>query len=135
MAEIDRRTILRAGALVGMAGAGGALLAGCGDDGGTGASVPTGPLASPSDIPKGGGTIFADAEVVITQPTAGEFKAFSAICTHQGCTVGEVSDGMIVCPCHGSEFSIEDGSVQSGPAPKPLPELALTVQGDELILG
>lgn len=91
-------------------------------------------LASASDIPVGGGTVFAEERVVITQPTAGEFKGFSAACTHQGCTVGSVSDGTIICPCHGSQFSIEDGSVQGGPAPSPLPGVDLTVKGGEITL-
>ena len=60
--------------------------------------------------------MFADKDVVVTQPTAGEFKAFSATCTHQGCKVKSVADGVIVCPCHGSKFAIADGSVAAGPA-------------------
>ena len=72
-----------------------------------------------ADVPVGGGTVI-DQSVVVTQPAKGEFKAFSAICTHQGCTVGSVTDGQIVCPCHGSHFSIKDGSPVSGPAPSPL---------------
>ncbi len=72
--------------------------------------------------------------MVVTQPSAGEFKAFSATCTHQGCAVKSVSDGVINCPCHNSNFSIADGSVQSGPATKPLPSVAITVSGDSITL-
>ncbi|MEV7862591.1 Rieske (2Fe-2S) protein [Streptomyces hirsutus] len=91
-------------------------------------------LASTADIPEGGGKVFADSKVVVTQPTAGEFKAFSATCTHQGCAVKSVADGVINCPCHNSNFSIADGSVQSGPATKPLPALEITVSGDSITL-
>lgn len=92
------------------------------------------PLASTSDIPVGGGTVFADRDVVVTQPAAGEFRAFSATCTHQGCTVGEVTRGTIDCNCHGSKFSVEDGSVVDGPARKPLPERKISVSGEEILL-
>jgi Rieske Fe-S protein len=71
-------------------------------------------------VPVGGGTVFPDQSVVVTQPTPGEFRAFSAICTHQGCTVNAVSGGTINCPCHGSKFNITDGSVAAGPAKAPL---------------
>ncbi|MEU1695043.1 Rieske (2Fe-2S) protein [Streptomyces hirsutus] len=91
-------------------------------------------LASTADIPEGGGKVFADSKVVVTQPTAGEFKAFSATCTHQGCAVKSVADGVINCPCHNSNFSIADGSVQSGPATKPLPAMEITVSGDSITL-
>ncbi len=94
----------------------------------------TGGLTTTDQIEVGGGTIFADQQVVVTQPTAGEFKGFSAICTHQGCTVGSVSGGSINCPCHGSQFSIEDGSVQTGPATSGLPAVDLTVKGQEISL-
>ena len=91
------------------------------------------PVAT-SDIEVGGGSIFADEEVVITQPAEGEFKAFSAACTHQGCLVSSVSDGTIDCSCHGSKFSIEDGSVVQGPATTALAEAKITVSGDEISL-
>ncbi|MET7275898.1 Rieske (2Fe-2S) protein [Streptomyces flaveolus] len=91
-----------------------------------------GALAATTDIPEGGGKVFADRKIVVTQPTAGEFKAFSAICTHQGCAVKDVSDGVINCPCHNSKFSITDGSVQGGPARKPLPPVQITVSGDSI---
>ncbi|MCZ9349448.1 Rieske (2Fe-2S) protein [Streptomyces mutabilis] len=91
-------------------------------------------LAATADIPEGGGKVFADRKVVVTQPTAGEFKAFSATCTHQGCAVKSVADGVINCPCHNSNFSITDGSVQGGPATKPLPAVRITVSGGSIRL-
>ncbi|MGY0066064.1 Rieske (2Fe-2S) protein [Streptomyces sp. QTS137] len=104
---------------------------GSGDEGNEAAGAA---LASVADIPEGGGKVFADSKVVVTQPTAGEFKAFSATCTHQGCAVKSVADGVINCPCHNSNFSITDGSVQSGPATKPLPAMEITVSGDSITL-
>ncbi|MET8144194.1 Rieske (2Fe-2S) protein [Sphaerisporangium sp. NPDC005288] len=91
-------------------------------------------LAKTSDIPKGGGKIFKDEKIVITQPADGEFKAFSAICTHQGCPVGSVSGGTINCPCHGSKFKIADGSVADGPASSPLEEKKIKVEGGSITL-
>ncbi|MFF2778803.1 Rieske (2Fe-2S) protein [Streptomyces sp. NPDC058052] len=92
------------------------------------------PLAKTSEIPVGGGTVFADRKVVVTQPVEGEFKAFSAICTHQGCTVNKVADGTIDCPCHGSRFAIADGAVRKGPATRPLPAEEITVSGETITL-
>ncbi|MEO3870685.1 Rieske (2Fe-2S) protein [Nonomuraea sp. B12E4] len=91
-------------------------------------------LADTADIPSGGGKVFEGQKIVVTQPTDGEFKAFTAICTHQGCTVASVSNGTINCPCHGSKFSIEDGSVANGPASEPLEEKKITVDGDKIRL-
>ncbi|MFF4349488.1 Rieske (2Fe-2S) protein [Streptomyces sp. NPDC001530] len=91
-------------------------------------------LGKASDIPVGGGMIYANAKVVVTQPTSGDFKGFSAVCTHQGCTVAKVENGEIVCPCHKSHFSIADGSVASGPAPKPLPSADVTVADGTITL-
>ncbi|WP_240777365.1 Rieske (2Fe-2S) protein [Nonomuraea basaltis] len=93
-----------------------------------------GALAKTADIPVGGGAIFKEQKIVVTQPAAGEFKAFSAVCTHSGCTVGSVADGAIVCPCHNSKFNIADGAVTAGPAKKPLPEQQITVDGDQIAL-
>jgi Rieske Fe-S protein len=151
-----RRTVLLAGA-----GSAAALATGCGsngDDGGTTSPTP-GPTSSPTSsptsgptsgpassapagkalaktsvIPVGGGTIFKEEKVVVTQPTAGEFKAFSAICTHQGCTVAKVENGTIDCLCHGSKFRIANGSVARGPAARPLPAEQITVSGDTITL-
>jgi nitrite reductase/ring-hydroxylating ferredoxin subunit len=91
-------------------------------------------IAKTSDIPEGGGKIFANEGVVITQPEAGTYKAFSSACTHQGCAVKSVSDGVINCPCHNSNFSITDGSVKSGPATKALPAKEVSVSGDSIML-
>jgi Rieske Fe-S protein len=142
---LTRRNVVRGVAVGGLALP---LLAACGSDGaddvppdasgdasgdgngGTGsATVPT------SDVPVGGGVILAEEMVVVTQPDAGEFKAFSAKCTHQGCPVQTVQDGRIGCNCHGSRFSIEDGSVVNGPASRPLESLSLTVEGDQVTVG
>jgi Rieske Fe-S protein len=87
--------------------------------------------AKEADIPVGSGKVFPDAKAVITQPKKGEFKAFSAVCTHQGCLVETVTD-TINCPCHGSKYSITDGSVVNPPAPQPLPEKTIKVSGDTL---
>lgn len=132
---ISRRKTLTGAAAVGV---GAPLLAACGsDDGGSEEAsepdVPSGEaLGATADVPVGGGTIFKDQEIVVTQPTEGEFKAFSAVCTHQGCLVSAVQDGTIDCTCHASKFSIEDGSVTSGPAQSPLPAVEVTVDGDQI---
>jgi Rieske Fe-S protein len=91
-------------------------------------------LGTTSDIPVAGGKIFPDQQVVVTQPVAGTFKGFSSTCTHLGCQVNQVTGGLIECPCHGSRYSVTDGSVQAGPAPKPLPPANITVNGGQIIL-
>ncbi|MFF3462840.1 Rieske (2Fe-2S) protein [Streptomyces sp. NPDC001984] len=106
------------------------------DSNGSGGAAAAGgtALAKTSEIPEGGGKIFKDQGVVVTQPTAGTYKAFSSKCTHQGCAVTSITGGAIVCPCHGSEFSVADGSVKKGPATQPLPSENVTVSGDEIKL-
>ncbi len=133
-----RRTLLRGAALTGVAVP---FLAACGS-GGDSSDTATRPLAQPAgdvltasaDVPEGGGLILDDDGIVITQPEAGTFKGFSNICTHQGCPVDNVTDGTINCTCHGSRYSIEDGSVVGGPAPKPLPPKNVTVKGKNIAL-
>ncbi|MFI7442421.1 ubiquinol-cytochrome c reductase iron-sulfur subunit [Nonomuraea indica] len=91
-------------------------------------------LAGTDDIPSGGGKVFARQKVVVVQTGSGDFKAYSAICTHAGCAVTSVSNGTINCPCHGSKFAIEDGSVAAGPAERPLAEKKIKVDGDKIML-
>ena len=92
-------------------------------------------LATTSEVPEGGGKIIDGKNIVITQPQAGSFKAFTAVCTHQGCIVSSVANGTIDCPCHGSKFSIKDGSVVNGPAPSPLAPVAIKVDGTSIVQG
>ncbi len=100
---------------------------------GTGNGTATDVLASTSDVPVGGGKILTDKKIVITQPHAGTFDAFTAVCTHQGCIVTTVSGGTINCPCHGSKYSIVNGSVVNGPASSPLAPVSIKVQGTSII--
>lgn len=154
---LDRRRLLGAAAVAGL---GGPLLAACSEDSGAanssdtpaperpassspdgggsqtgqqgGASGPDGLVAS-SDVPVGGGVVIDKEKVVVTQPAKGTFKAFSAVCTHQGCLVASVAENTITCPCHGSEFSAEDGSVVNGPASAPLQAVAVRVTKGQVV--
>ena len=99
-----------------------------------GSSPAAGPLTvKEADIPVGSGKIFPDAQTVITQPKKGEYKAFSAICTHMGCVVDSITN-TINCPCHGSKYKITDGSVVKGPATRPLAPKSVDVQGDSVVV-
>ncbi|MET9490301.1 Rieske (2Fe-2S) protein [Nocardia sp. NPDC006630] len=89
-------------------------------------------LAKTAEVPVGGGVIKGDT--VITQASAGAFAGFSSTCTHLGCKVSEVTDGLIKCPCHGSTFHL-DGSVAGGPAPRALDARAVHVEGDAVVSG
>lgn len=119
--------------------AGGAATPAAGSAPATGGSAATGvaagALAATSQVPDGGGLIIDGKNIVITQPESGSFRAFSAICTHQGCIVNRVADGTIDCPCHGSKYSITDGHVVNGPAPAPLPAIAIKVEGTSIFQG
>jgi nitrite reductase/ring-hydroxylating ferredoxin subunit len=101
---------------------------------GASSSTATNALAATSKIPVGSGMIFPEPQVVVTQPTAGEFKAFSAVCTHMGCIVNQISNETIDCPCHGSQYSITTGAVVAGPAPRPLPAKQFKVSGGSIFL-
>lgn len=133
-----RREALRAAGVAAVAGAG---LTACGSDAdrtagdavtdaASSAAGAARDLAKKSDIPVGGGKIFDSAKVVVTQPTEGDYKAFSAVCPHQGCTVTSVEQGTITCSCHGSQFDIATGDVTRGPATKGLATKKVTVGAD-----
>ncbi len=123
-----RRTLLVATGLSAAALGG---LSACGLEAPAPEGTPGPQTATTADVPVGGGTIYPASETVITQPTAGTFAAFSSICTHAGCPVTEVTDA-IECCCHGSRFSLADGSVLTGPATEPMAAKAVTVTGDTL---
>ena len=152
-AAVSRRVVLHGAA----AGALGVALVGCGSDepaGDAGSPSPaTSAAESPTpsqgestqgsgggdealvatnDVPVEGGVVIDD-EVVVTQPESGTFKAFTAVCTHQGCIVNEIADNVITCPCHGSQYSASDGSVEGGPAPAPLAEVDVKVVDGQVV--
>lgn len=92
-------------------------------------------LTTVAKVPTGGGVVLGSANVVVTKDASGAIHAFSATCTHQGCRVASVSGGTINCPCHGSRFNASTGAVVQGPATRPLPTVAVTVQGDQIVQG
>ena len=135
MVMVPRKTVL-AGAGVGLAAA---AVAACSSGSETSAPESSAPesskpageaLATTAEVPVGSGVIVG--EVVLTQPVAGDYKGFSAVCTHTGCLLNEVADGTVNCPCHGSKFSL-DGAVANGPASRPLEPVAIRVQGDSIV--
>jgi Rieske Fe-S protein len=153
----DRRTVLRATAL-GVAVAGvGVTAAACSSSntaaqgsaaqtaaaaggttaaaGGSTTAAGSGTSVATSKVPVDGGFVDSSAKVVVTQPSAGEYKAFTAVCTHAGCTVASVSNNVIQCPCHGSQYSAKDGSVIQGPATSPLASVSVKVSGSNISYG
>jgi Rieske Fe-S protein len=144
---VDRRRLL-AGALG--VGAATVVLAACGsgdsnassepsqapdEQPAPGATTASGVIVAAADVPVDGGAveIVDDRKVIVTQPEAGTFKGFSAVCPHQGCTVAGVQDGAIVCPCHGSRFDTSTGDVLQGPANAPLAPIPVAKQGDDIV--
>lgn len=152
---LSRRNVVLGASAVGAAG----LLSACGGGGSTAGSAPgadsggspsedsggsgnggggnggggSAKLATKAEVPVRGGTVNQNAKVVVTQPTSGTFKAFTAVCTHMSCLVAAVRDNVIICPCHGSEYSASDGSVKTGPATAPLAPVNVTLQGDNIV--
>ena len=146
---MKRRTVLAAGGVVvaggvlaacgmgdGEAGEGAEQEAGEVEGGEAGAAAPAAPpagaVALVADVPVGGGYVNPDVAVVVTQPDAGTFNAFTAVCPHQGCLVSKVVENEIICPCHNSRFSAVDGAVISGPALEGLAAAKVAVQGDTI---
>ena len=151
--KVDRRQVITAAAGLAAAGA----LSACGPGtpaaptadpaaAPTAAPTPGPPVADPTaagsagtklgpaaDVPVGGGTVYESLEVVVTQPEAGRFEGLSAVCTHTGCIVDKVADGLIQCPCHGSRYRL-DGTVAGGPAPRALPARPVTVVDGSIVL-
>jgi nitrite reductase/ring-hydroxylating ferredoxin subunit len=143
--RIDRRRLLRCAAVCGAAAP---VLVACGsgeeDPSGTAEPDATGGsggsgdvLVQASEVPVGGGVVLDD--VIVTQPTEGEFVAYTAACTHQGGKITAVSDdGVMTCSLHGSQFAIEDGENLVGPSGDPggsvadLPQVEITVDGDDI---
>lgn len=141
---LGRRSVLRSAGVVGGAAAAIAALAACsspgssasgagGAAGTTGGGSTAGKIAT-AKVPVGSGVIDNDLKAVVTQPVKGEFKAFSYVCTHQGCPVTRITGDTIICPCHGSEFSTKDGSVKQGPATQPLTAMTAKVHGSQVIV-
>jgi Rieske Fe-S protein len=114
----------------GAAGAGAAGPAGASLAGGVTGTL----LGAITEIPVGGGKVFAGPKVVVTQPVKGQFKAFSAVCTHVGCVCNAVAGGTINCPCHGAKFKISDGAVVAGPATSPLPARTIAISAGKILL-
>jgi Rieske Fe-S protein len=133
--DLTRRRALGAvGAACGVA-----ALGACGANAPATPAVPPGikgkVIAQTGDIPVGGGKVFDEWKVVVTQPSAGVFKAFTATCPHAGCAVGRIKGGVIECPCHGSQFAIASGACVAGPAEAPLAAFPLKVQDDGIVIG
>lgn len=143
--EVSRRSMLTGAAVTAAAGVAGYAVAASSDAAGAkqasaaangyGAQEEAGSrLAALAEIPAGGGLILDGAGVVLTRDESGEVLAFSATCTHQGCTVSSIEDGVIVCPCHFSRFALTTGAPVSGPATTPLPPIAVEVRGDDVFV-
>ena len=124
-----RHVLVGAGAAVGA----GALVACAGsEDDPAAPQGETGVLATTSEVPVGSALIVDG--IVLTQPKAGEFTGFSAVCPHAGCAVSRVDGARVLCPCHGSTFGL-DGAVITGPAREPLAPAPITVRGDSIVAG
>ncbi|MFI1091438.1 Rieske (2Fe-2S) protein [Streptomyces sp. NPDC020917] len=132
----SRRTVLRGAALAGAAGAAGVGLTACGGKKGSSAGpTAAADLGAASEVPVGGAKLYRDDKVLVSQPSQGAFKAFSAVCTHQGCVLDSVDGTTASCPCHGSKFNAETGAVVQGPATQPLPAVKVTESGGKLTAG
>lgn len=141
--QLTRRSALRGCGVFAVGGVAGALVATLRDDDADNANAnayghqdtsagPGTALAAVADIPSGGGLVLEEDKIVLTKADDGTVRAFSSICTHQGCPVDRVGEGRISCPCHGSQFAADTGDVVRGPATRPLPPVAVTVRDGEV---
>ena len=132
---VSRRAVLA----VGVAGAGAAALAACSSNKKGSATKTSQPadksVAKLADIPVGqavSAKLPDGRPAIVARPTDSSVACFSAICTHMGCTVNP--DGKeLKCPCHGSVYDATTGAVKSGPAPKPLPKIAVHVANGDVL--
>jgi cytochrome b6-f complex iron-sulfur subunit len=158
--KISRERFIRLGSALGV-GAAVASLAACagsgssGDSGSSGGkqddsgeSKKAGSSAAGGEAQSGGAAIARESEVapgsavefkdggqdaVLVHLESGDFAAYSAVCTHQGCTVA-YQKGQLACPCHGSVFDPANGAeVVTGPAQSPLPEIPIEVKGGQVL--
>ncbi|MER5935671.1 Rieske (2Fe-2S) protein [Streptomyces sp. NPDC002054] len=135
-----RRTVLKgAAALAGAAGAGLGLSA-CStatNSGGNTPATPTAPveLGAAAEVPVGGAKLYREEKLLVSCPAAGQYKAFSAQCTHAGCVLDKIVENEGNCPCHGSRFDVTTGKVLKGPAETPLPAVPVRAEGGKLIAG
>jgi Rieske Fe-S protein len=160
--RLSRVKFIKLGAALGVGAAGASLVAACGGGGGEKAGEGTGEtpgavegakeategtkgvaqvesggaITQESEVEPGSALEFTDEttgqQAVLVHLESGDFAAYSAICTHRGCTVG-YSDGNLACPCHGSVFDpANDGAVVNGPATQPLPEIPVEVRNGEV---
>lgn len=152
--QLTRRRVVSVGATAVAGAVGLTALAACGsdDDAAGAADTTAAPSASASgtseesggselaklaDVPVGGAVAAKGADgkpIIIAQPESGSVVAFSAVCTHQACTVAPSGD-ILKCPCHGSAFKPADGSVINGPAAQPLKAVSVSVSGDSVVAG
>ncbi|MGW4486050.1 Rieske (2Fe-2S) protein [Amycolatopsis sp. NPDC004368] len=136
-----RRSVLTTGAAVAGVAVGTVALAACGagsDSGSSGGDAPKpgGKVIALADVPVGQAKSAKTPDgqdVIVAQPTAGTVNCFSAICTHQGCTVNPPQGAEIHCPCHGSVFDSLTGAVKNGPAEKPLPKVNVKVDNGQVV--
>jgi Rieske Fe-S protein len=145
--EVTRRSALRGALVAVVGGVGGFFItrntAAAKEKSGTTQANAYGPptthsergLLAVSDIPAGSGKILTSPPIVVVHTKSGDIRAFSAICTHEGCAVTSIADGTIDCPCHGSRFDLNTGRVVTGPAPSPLPSVPVKVRNGEVFRG
>ncbi|WP_329227575.1 Rieske (2Fe-2S) protein [Streptomyces sp. NBC_00111] len=132
-----RRTVLKGAALAGAAGLGAAACSTESKLGHAQTPTPTAPveLGAADEVPVGGAKLYREQRVVVSCLAAGQYKAFSAQCTHAGCLLDKVEENEGNCPCHGSRFDVTTGKAVRGPATVPLPSVPLKLENGKLVAG